>query len=259
MAQSAPHLAIARNYDDLDAPQSRPVPRAVGGSLPPRQPPARSLMATVVEADASSTPEEKLGAVWQDLMDGRLVVREQGRTSTRRYVIARRVPEVAGRSRALGRIETAVLVRVLCGDQQKLVASDLGIACSTASKWYTTAIDKLQLRSGPIPLPLILAAQSWANDRTLDVDARSTCFEYEGTDFFLLSTAAPVGRADRMTLAEYEVAKLVIDGVSRWDIAKYRATSAQTVACQLRGVYSKCRVTGRYALIRHVEAGGWFR
>jgi DNA-binding NarL/FixJ family response regulator len=260
MAQSAPHLAVAHNHD-LDVPPSRPVPRAVGSGAPRAIDhwPARSLEEAAIRADASSASEAQLGPFWQYVMDGHLVICGSTSTAERRYVIAHRARDAGCRPRPLGRIETAVLVRVLCGDQQKLVAADLGIACSTASKWYTEAVKKLHLESSPVPLPLVLAAQSWASGRALDVDARYTEFEYEGSEFLSLSASLPDGRSSQLTLAELEVAKLVIDGASRWHIAAHRSTSAQTVACQLRGVYSKFKLSGRFALIRYVEEAGWFR
>ena len=51
----------------------------------------------------------------------------------------------------------------------------------------------------------------------------------------------------------------LIEGESRWEIAARRETSAQTVACQVRGIFSKWRLTGRYALIRRAVDLGWFR
>jgi DNA-binding NarL/FixJ family response regulator len=62
-----------------------------------------------------------------------------------------------------------------------------------------------------------------------------------------------------LTPAECEVARFLVEGESRWDIAARRRTSAQTVACQIRGIFSKWRLTGRYALIRHTVELGWMR
>jgi DNA-binding CsgD family transcriptional regulator len=43
------------------------------------------------------------------------------------------------------------------------------------------------------------------------------------------------------------------------EIAELRQTSIQTVACQIRGIFAKYRLTGRYALIRRGLELGWFR
>ena len=158
------------------------------------------------------------------------------------------------------RVETDVLVRVLCGDQQKVIASDLKVACSTASKWYTRALTKMHLRGGPIPLPLVIAAQAWAAGEEPAVNARSATFEHDGARYFVLSVPKPaILDQGTLTPAECEVARLLAEGESRWDIATRRDTSAQTVACQIRGIFAKWRLTGRYALIRRAVALGWSR
>jgi DNA-binding NarL/FixJ family response regulator len=193
-------------------------------------------------------------------MDRRLTLCADGGSAGRRYVVARATADPALPCSPLSRIETAVLVRVLWGEQQKLIAAELGIACSTASKWYTQALAKLQLTRGPLALPLVIAAQAWASGQNAPVDARSAHFEHEGARYFLVSVPKPaVASPGPLTPAECEVARFLVEGESRWDIAARRATSAQTVACQIRGIFSKWRLTGRYALIRQTVELGWLR
>jgi DNA-binding NarL/FixJ family response regulator len=215
------------------------------------------LMVAALEAESAALADPDPATVFQEMLDAKLLFIGEACTPTRRLVALLRM-DVPEARRKLNRIETAVLVRVLCGEQQKAAALDLDIACSTASKWCTEGLEKLRLESHRIPLPLVLAAQAWSSGRTLDVDARSIPFEHAGRSMLVLSTAAPLGRASGLTQAELEVAKLVIDGASRWEIGHARHTSAQTVACQLRGVYSKLRVRGRHDLIHHAEQAGWF-
>ncbi len=220
---------------------------------------SETLRGAAADADASAAPSTDLAGVWQDFVDGRLLFYGEGRTPLRRYLLARADLDSRTHRGGLSRIETSVLVRVLRGEQQKLVAAELGIACSTASKWYTQALTKLGLGGGPIPLPLVIAAQTWASGIVRGVGARSALFESEGGAFFLLSAPNPrIAREARLTHAEQEVAKLLIEGGSRWEIAVHRSTSAQTVACQLRGIFSKLRLTGRHALIAQAVELGWF-
>ena len=76
----------------------------------------------------------------------------------------------------------------------------------------------------------------------------------------MLTIRAPDASADpRLTRAEAEVAQALVEGQSRWEIAARRSTSTQTVACQLRGIFSKLQVGGRCALIKQALAAGWFR
>jgi len=221
------------------------------------------LWARAMQADADAAPLVDLSALWQDVVDGRLIVCGEGSSLRRRYMLARANTDVDvnGPRSGLTRIETSVLVRVLCGDQQKLVAVELGMACSTASKWYTHALAKLHLSgASAIPLPLVIAAQTWASGVVPAVGVRSAAFEHDGRSFVLFSVPKPAVDGDtRLTLAEQEVAKLLVLGASRCEIAIHRSTSAQTVACQLRGIFSKYRLTGRHALIGRALGLGWFR
>jgi DNA-binding NarL/FixJ family response regulator len=217
--------------------------------------PLDPLWLKALQAHENVAPLDCLSGVWQELLDGHLSVAACGFGASRHLIVARR----AAPANLLKRIEIAVLVRVLCGDQQKVIAAELGIACSTTSKWYALALAKLNLDAAPIPLPLALAAQSWASGHPPGIEARSTVFEHDGCECFLLSIPRPSVRGPTcLTLAEQTVAKLLIEGSSRCDIAQLRATSAQTVACQLRGIFAKFHLTGRNALIRHAAALGWF-
>ena len=239
--------------DPSPVPACRPARAGVG-------PATGALLAAAQRAKSTALSADDLSSVWQDILDGRLVVLCEGTCPHRSYVFARKSTDIGSPSRPLKRIETAVLVRVLCGEQQKVVAAELGIACSTASKWYTLALSKMNLDRDSIPLPLVLAAQSWGTGDALTVGARSALFEHEGCEFFVLSVPRPSSaRGGGLTHAEQAVARILIEGGSRWEIAVLRSTSAQTVACQLRGIFVKFRLTGRYALIRHTAGLGWFR
>ncbi len=228
--------------------RSNPAPRT-----------APSLSTAAIHADAEASPLVDLAAIWQNFIDGRLRFHSADRTPSRQIVLARTGNDAGGPWASLSRIETAIVVRVLCGEQQKLVAAEFGIACSTASKWFTNALEKLNLDRTIVPLPLVTAAQSWALGRTPAVCARSGSFDLAGGSFFFLSVSKPiVGLEPPLTQSEREIAQRLIEGDSRWDIAAQRATSTQTVACQFRAVFSKLGLSGRYALIRRAADLGWF-
>jgi DNA-binding CsgD family transcriptional regulator len=217
------------------------------------------FLAASLAAERNGRPIADLASVWQSVLDRRMTLHAEGCTDSRRYMVTRVIQDAALGSSPLSRIETAVLVRVLWGEQQRLVAAELGIACSTASKWYTAALAKTGLAGAPIPLPLIIAAQAWASGKEATVLARSSTFEHGGVDYFVLSVPKPVVNPDgALTPAECEVARYLVEGETRWDIAARRETSAQTVACQIRGIFSKWRLTGRYALVRRAVELGWF-
>jgi DNA-binding NarL/FixJ family response regulator len=158
----------------------------------------------------------------------------------------------------LSAAETAVLLRVLCGDQQKVISTELKIAHSTASKRCAQALDKLELTARTIPLPVAIAAQRAAGVVTTAKISQAR-FAYEGTDFVVASVPRPhvVGRT-MLTSSEQEIAQLLVEGCSRWQIAAVRKTSVQTVSCQLRSIFAKFQATGRYGLTRRAAELGWF-
>ncbi len=220
---------------------------------PVRDPLSLAAEETVAVAPPAGDP----GDLWRDLLDGRLVYYCEGAGPLGRYVVCRVVDGVWGGP--LNRRETAVLTRVLCGHQQKAVALDLGIACSTASKWFTQAVEKLHLEKAPLPLPLIVAAQCWASGETHDLTARTAMLFHEETRFVVFSVPMPkLDGETLLTRAEREVAVALIEGRSRDAIALRRSTSSQTVACQLRGIFAKLDVKGRCDLIKRGLEDGWF-
>jgi DNA-binding CsgD family transcriptional regulator len=229
-------------------------------SEPPPPAPERDVLAEAHTADAAASPAD-LGALWQDFMAGRLRLDAAVSGPERHYVFLRIQPTPGVHLRAL---ETTVLVRVFCGEQQKFVAAELSIACSTASKWFTLGVAKLGLGRRSVPLPLIVAAQAWSLSEGREggegpsVAARSTLVRREGKPMVLLSVPRPSIAPRFLTRAEEDVAALVAEGRSRWEIAVTRAKSAQTIACQLRGVYAKLAVGNRYALVRRGLDLGWF-
>jgi DNA-binding NarL/FixJ family response regulator len=151
-----------------------------------------------------------------------------------------------------------VLVRVLCGEQQKAVAADLSIAPSTASHRCVGALEKLGVEHQPVPLPLIVAAQNACYVHPAP-EARCLRFEHEGSVCTILSVRRPdMGGVHALTRAEQEVACLFIEGRSRAQIAHHRRTSSLTVAGQVHAIFSALRLSGRYALVRRAGELGCF-
>ncbi len=247
---------LSRRLPDSDgSPRAQPLCTPGDAILPRRD----RLSDLVLHADAMAPTARDLAGVWQDILDGRVTLSGEGACPRGLYVICRVAGGTPGPEVRASRIETAVLVRVLSGEQQKAVAFDLGIACSTTSKWYTAALAKASLNAGPVPMPLVIAAQSWASGVMPSMDARVTTIAFDGHEFLVLSVPAPnLAREQRLTRAEREVASALVVGQSRWEIARRRSTSTQTVACQLRGIFSKLDVGGRCALIRRGVESGWF-
>jgi DNA-binding NarL/FixJ family response regulator len=208
------------------------------------------------EADGSRAGAVAFSAVWDDFTQGSLRIAGSYALRNRVYLLARTANP--SERAPLTPTEGAVLVRVLCGEQQKAVAVDLSIAPSTASHRCVGALRKLGVEDIPVPLPLIIAAQ-YASRIHLSCDAKCVRFEHEGNVCTVVSVRRPDLRGVRaLTRAEQEVACLFIEGLSRAEIAHYRKTSALTVAGQVHAIFSALRISGRYALIRRAGELGCF-
>jgi DNA-binding NarL/FixJ family response regulator len=218
------------------------------------------LAAAASRADAAAPRGIDLAETWQHFIDGRLRLCAADRTRSRQYILAHTIAGDARPLVSLNEIETSVLSRVLCGEPQKEIAIELGIACSTTSKWFTRALEKLNISRRFVPLPLVTAAQSWTLGQTPAIDRRSTLFDYDGVSFLVLSIPRPiVGLDSPLTASERAVAQHLVEGDSRRDIAARRFTSAQTVATQLGTIFSKLGLRGRFPLIRLAGDRGWLQ
>jgi DNA-binding NarL/FixJ family response regulator len=221
---------------------------------PPPHDPNDPLWRAALKAAETSAPQHPLGPVWDDLTRGRLRPWCEATIGDRVHLIARLNRSHPG----LSHDDAAVLVRVLCGNQQKVIASDLGIATSTASGRYQRALNQLDLANRTLPLPLVLAAQSSAGIEGAP-SARTALFEQRGQLALIVSVPRPVtAHMIRLTPAEQEVAGCLIEGDSRIEIARRRATSVHTVARQCSSVFTALRIGGRCALIRCAAESGCF-
>lgn len=218
-----------------------------------------ALRAAVVNASARQGEPADLVRVWQGFLDGRLGVHWCDVTPSHHRILARVVVGEAPSS-ILSEIEGMVLSRVLAGEPQKAIAADLGIACSTTSKWFARALDKIHVSRTHVPLPFVVTAQAWASpERAERARATEITFTHQGASYRLALMPRPrIPSAMALTASEREIAQRLLEGDSRRGIAERRATSAQTVASQLGAVFAKLGVRGRYPLIRRALDAGWF-
>jgi DNA-binding NarL/FixJ family response regulator len=75
--------------------------------------------------------------------------------------------------------------------------------------------------------------------------------EYVLFSFSITPTEVPV----ELSSAEQDVVQRILEGCSNAEIAKLRRSSTNTVANQLRSIYSKLGVSGRLELVQHCVAG----
>ncbi|HEV3192947.1 MAG TPA: hypothetical protein VGY54_20715 [Polyangiaceae bacterium] len=244
---SVSQIAVAQDYSaSLDAPA-----RALLSTSPLNERRSDALSRAASDAVQASV----LASLWEDLVRGRLRVWCESTTADRIYLVAR----LKRRHPSLSPDDSAVLVRILCGEQLKVVAAELGIATSTAYGRRQRALHQLDLAHRAMPLSLVLAAQRCAGV-ALGVSARSAVFEHRGVLALMVSVPKPVtARMTALTRAEQEVAQRLIEGDCRDEIALRRTTSAHTVTRQLSSISKTLQISGRCGLIRYAVERGCFQ
>jgi DNA-binding NarL/FixJ family response regulator len=250
----------ARTYDRFSEPLKTPSPPRPSFAplasleLPPAGAPENSLWRAALDRGHGSGSPGNLAMAWDDLARGRLRLCSERMGPERSYVLARLCPAPLseaspGQSPCLEPFEAVLLARLLSGEPQKALAFELRVAASTVSAQLIRALVKLNLSGSPVPLPVVLAAQAWLLGPAVR-DARSLPFEHDGSGYRVFSVPRPkTQRVPRLTRAEQEVARLLIEGHSRVEIAHRRGVSVNTVARQISAIFSSLEVTGRYALV----------
>jgi DNA-binding NarL/FixJ family response regulator len=217
--------------------------------------PHHPLWQAALAADQRSTSGCPLPHLWNDVLRGHLSAWWESVGADRILLVARLTPW----GRGLCPEGALILSRILCGDQQKVVASELELAASTVSGRYVRALTKLEIVSPrKVPLALVLAAQSAAGIDPI-ASARSSVFGHHQSTCLVVSVPRPATtRMTALTMAEQDIAQWIIEGYSRSAIARRRTTSVHTVARQFHSIFAAMKVTGRFALIRRaVELHGF--
>jgi DNA-binding CsgD family transcriptional regulator len=201
----------------------------------------------------------RLAALWEELLAGRAKVCGDWLGPTRSYLVVRTAAGgPAGSDKPLLEREAHTITRYLSGDQQKLIASDLGVSPAIASKHVTTSLTKMHVEGRVVPILVILAAQAVASGADVPVATEAT-FAFDGEDYRALSVTRPnAGATSRLTPAERVVAALFVEGRSRDEIAQRRSTSTYTVSAQLTAIFGKLGAVGRPCMLRRGTELGWF-
>lgn len=143
-------------------------------------------------------------------------------------------------------VNLELLERVMLGDFQKVVALERAVAYSTVSSMLGQGLRQLGLscRLRATPLLLVIAAQTRCAERELGIRGMPASSRY------VVSLTRPDDALrDRLTQAEYALARLVIEGKSHAEMSRLRSTSPRTVANQIASITTKLQSSGRFGLI----------
>ncbi len=221
----------------------------------PQPPPTHaSVRELAIAADAASSAELCLAALWRELARGRYRIVE-GFFSEQRCFLVLSVTPVGLRPPIEGR-RLEILEAVLAGLRQKNVAMDLTLAPSTVALNARLALEAMGVGGKPSrahPL-LMLAARMAAESR----QRASRCSTVQGHDGELRVVSLPrpdLELDELLPSAELAVIRSLIEGASYEQIAEARGTSTRTVANQISAVFRRLHVSGRNELVLRLFLG----
>ncbi len=202
----------------------------------------------------SESPDYPLYDVWQKLTVGAWEAVHSICTEATCYLVVR---ECSGGRHAVRPDQLDILERVLQGSGQKILALDLGLACSTVAATAKQALACLGLECLPsrVPLPVVLIGQA-SGDTTRKVVGKLCGFNDGRSSYSIVSVDRPDRHlATLLPPAEVEVLRARIEGKSHELIARLRRTSQRTIANQLASASRRLGVSGRLEIIGHLSQG----
>jgi DNA-binding CsgD family transcriptional regulator len=142
-----------------------------------------------------------------------------------------------------------LMERVLLGCAQKEIAIDLGVSGATVNATLKNCLTRWGIDSlRRLPALLVAAARAF---RTCQgpMFAGWTPTDERGLVRYTIPRPDTV-LSGLLTRAEYDVARLCIEGLTYAEVARTRCVSSRTVANQLAGIRNKLGVAGRLGLLR---------
>jgi DNA-binding NarL/FixJ family response regulator len=205
----------------------------------------------------SSTSERDvdLSSIWNDLVAGRLEIQGECIDPTHTTLVLR---ERSAPHEGCGPCGLQVLVRILTGESRKVIAAESRVSASTVSTRFKSGLAELGLPPARVPLAVVIAAQTQRSGVRFD-RARCSVLEASGARLQWIRVPLPsLAGAAGLTAAQRAVARMLIEGCTRSEIARRRSTSEHTVGCQLARLSSATRTSGRYDLVRYlIERDIW--
>lgn len=188
-------------------------------------------------------------ARWTDLVEGRLAIVGHSVNELEASLIVQLRPEAE--ANPCSPFAAAMIRRILTGCAQKVLAYESDIAASTASFRIGSTLRgfglELTMRQAPLALAVLAASHaistSWSPPGYHEL---ATC----KLDQLELRMPRPeVGLRRRVTSAEYDVLKAIVEGLSYREVGALLGRSPRTVANQLRSISTKVGVCGRLQFV----------
>jgi len=187
--------------------------------------------------------------VWSNLVAGRLTLTKHFPVENRAFLVAR--DSSTEEDNALSARESEVLCHLLVGQSQKWMSYELGVGASTVATHVARAFAKLGVSPSvnEVPLALVLICQA-VRGAIHPSEPQITTSTWGGQRYLVASVARPSAtHLSALTTAERAIALALVDGFTKFDIARARSTSVHTIGRQVSSVFAKLNVKGRFDLI----------
>ncbi len=210
---------------------------------------AASLRQLAVAADTASLTEVNLALLWRELVSGLCRAVDDFFTDDRCYVVLK--PNFDGARTVLDGRRLEILQAVLCGQGQKNIAIDLGLAPSTIALNARLGLESLGLRCKPSRVHPLFMLAAKAGSKPSGKQAATLSFVAQGAEQLrVVSVPRPDRRLFRvLPPAELAVIRHLVEGLRYDEIAHLRGTSTRTIANQITAVFRRMRASGRNELL----------
>jgi len=190
-------------------------------------------------------------SLWPAVVAGEWILVDRFEASGRRHVVAYPCDALARPFQMLSRAQSVALRRALDGTASKVIASEMCVSDSTASRLIQRALRALGLRDLADALRLRSMAHS-----TMRIGSGPDCVHVG-----VLNDEHPEAERVRpqhilgLTRAEQDVLAAIVRGDSHQQVAAMRGTTKRTVANQVASIFGKLGVSSRRELVARLVGG----
>lgn len=190
----------------------------------------------------------ELANLWQALIRGQSVIGDSWYSADECFVaLRRRHGSEIGSYLSPRRVE--MFQRTLLGHSQKEVAIDQDLAVSTVAFTCSECLRVMGVGCSASRVPTILMMAAHAA-RGVPLAPAWILQENAAEGQLVLSVPRPDRMLDEsLSVAERDITRRLVEGLSHAQIAEQRQTSVRTVANQLASIFRKLKISGRAALM----------
>jgi DNA-binding CsgD family transcriptional regulator len=214
------------------------------------------LRALAVAGDATTTSTIGLERVWAELLRGECCIADTFFAANRSFLLSRETRSPGGkRARRVPRRPIELLETVLLGSTQKAVAIEAKMSVSTVSTLLREVLAVLGLSCPASKVPPIIVALASAA-RVAPLTGRESVVTDGVLEYRVISVERPdLSLSTRLSPAEYQATRLLVEGKHHDEIARERNASPRTIANQLGSAFRKLGVSGRSELLAALSRG----